>query len=385
MDYKEKLRLAKEALSSGSYDKETIEYIFSELKESDDEKIGNAILAAIRQGLDTERVLENSGVSYEDIETWLKEKTLKSSYEDEEVRKQIKAFVKSRGSMITKSKQESWIAWLEKQKQEELPHVHGRSTLEDYAYQVAYDLSNDWARETPTWKDVQVACKLGAKWQEEHKPVELSEEKHELMKKCVNKAYNQGYETGFEMCRQEMTHGNEWSEEKKHLWDFVVAGLDSYYRLRKNNGEPIPKELEEAITFIHSLTPQDLKEKVVEWSEEDEKTVSGLLSIVEDWYNSQSQEERAYYGDCGYINWLKSLHPNNIENKLEIARGEGYKQGKRDGLKEAIETADETCWKPSDEQIEALSRMVNFAHFDDQNRRDLVRTLYNDLRQLKGE
>ncbi|MBR1748794.1 MAG: hypothetical protein IJ743_03255 [Bacilli bacterium] len=96
-----------------------------------------------------------------------------------------------------------------------------------------------------------------------------------------------------------------------------------------------------------------------------------------------------YYEDSKTINdvcdWLKSLHPNNIENKLEIARGEGYKQGKRDGLKEAIETADETCWKPSDEQIEALSRMVNFAHFDDQNRRDLVRTLYNDLRQLKGE
>ena len=39
MDYQEKLRLAKEALDSGSYDKETIEYIFPELKESEDEKI----------------------------------------------------------------------------------------------------------------------------------------------------------------------------------------------------------------------------------------------------------------------------------------------------------------------------------------------------------
>ena len=38
MDYKEKLRLAKEALESGSYDKDTIEYIFPELKESEDEK-----------------------------------------------------------------------------------------------------------------------------------------------------------------------------------------------------------------------------------------------------------------------------------------------------------------------------------------------------------
>lgn len=38
MDYKEKLRLAKEALESGSYDKDTIEYIFPELKESKDER-----------------------------------------------------------------------------------------------------------------------------------------------------------------------------------------------------------------------------------------------------------------------------------------------------------------------------------------------------------
>lgn len=37
--YEKKLALAKEALDSGSYDKETIEYIFPELKESEDEKL----------------------------------------------------------------------------------------------------------------------------------------------------------------------------------------------------------------------------------------------------------------------------------------------------------------------------------------------------------
>lgn len=44
MDYKEKLRLAKEALESGSYDKDTIEYIFPELAESEDEKIRKEII-----------------------------------------------------------------------------------------------------------------------------------------------------------------------------------------------------------------------------------------------------------------------------------------------------------------------------------------------------
>lgn len=44
MDYKEKLRLAKEALDSGSYDKETIEYIFPELKENDDTRVKNKLI-----------------------------------------------------------------------------------------------------------------------------------------------------------------------------------------------------------------------------------------------------------------------------------------------------------------------------------------------------
>lgn len=48
MDYKEKLRLAKEALESGSYDKETIEYIFPELKESEDEKIRKELVQYLK-------------------------------------------------------------------------------------------------------------------------------------------------------------------------------------------------------------------------------------------------------------------------------------------------------------------------------------------------
>lgn len=39
--------------------------------------------------------------------------------------------------------------------------------LEDYAYQVAYDLSNDWLKENATWDDVETAVKLGAQWQKQ--------------------------------------------------------------------------------------------------------------------------------------------------------------------------------------------------------------------------
>lgn len=48
MGYKEKLKLAKEALDSGSYDKDTIEYIFPELKESEDEKLRKCTISLLK-------------------------------------------------------------------------------------------------------------------------------------------------------------------------------------------------------------------------------------------------------------------------------------------------------------------------------------------------
>lgn len=41
------------------------------------------------------------------------------------------------------------------------------NNIDDYAYQVAYCMSHDWMKESPTWDDVQNACKLGALWYKE--------------------------------------------------------------------------------------------------------------------------------------------------------------------------------------------------------------------------
>ena len=43
------------------------------------------------------------------------------------------------------------------------------------------------------------------------------------------------------------------SEKEKSDLSFAVAGLDCYYRLRKNEGRDIPKELEDAIGTIHKI------------------------------------------------------------------------------------------------------------------------------------
>ena len=76
------------------------------------------------------------------------------------------------GGAAVKRHLESIISFIDSLQEEpvseDLPHIRHRDTLDEFAYQCAYDLSNDWAKETPEWKDVKTACKLGAQWQKEH-------------------------------------------------------------------------------------------------------------------------------------------------------------------------------------------------------------------------
>ena len=74
------------------------------------------------------------------------------------------------------------------------------------------------------------------------------------------------------------------SEKEKSDLSFAVAGLDCYYRLRKNEGRDIPKELEDAIGTIHKI--QDIYSY---WKPTEEQmkvlslcNVSGLMLQQED-------------------------------------------------------------------------------------------------------
>jgi hypothetical protein len=69
MDYQEKLRLAKEALDSGSYDKETIEYIFPELKNSEDDRVRKCLITFFRRfPYDS---IVNAGTNAKEALAWL--------------------------------------------------------------------------------------------------------------------------------------------------------------------------------------------------------------------------------------------------------------------------------------------------------------------------
>lgn len=76
MNYVKKLKLAKEALKSGSYDKETIEYIFPELNENKDEKIRRALLEMVHDAEDDE-LWANCNVHKEEVLAWLEKQNIK--------------------------------------------------------------------------------------------------------------------------------------------------------------------------------------------------------------------------------------------------------------------------------------------------------------------
>lgn len=72
MDYNDKLRLAKEALDSGSYDKKTIEYIFPELAESEDERIRKGLIHLVKSNKELSFGIDNyDGIKWSDILAWL--------------------------------------------------------------------------------------------------------------------------------------------------------------------------------------------------------------------------------------------------------------------------------------------------------------------------
>ena len=184
--------------------------------------------------------------------------------------------------------------------------------------------------------------------------------------------------------------GYIWDSEKKQL-------------LEKPKPINIPKK-----TIVPIKEP-------AEWSEEDERMISGLLTIVEDWYNTQSQEEKGYYGDCGYINWLKSLKDRVLpqlkqewdeEDKAKLDalieifktnyKGNWYDTNTGEYI--GLEFADwlkslrpQSHWKPSEEQIKALYCAVHInpasgkLNYLKEENVYILEALYNDLKQLKEE
>lgn len=87
------------------------------------------------------------------------------------------------------------------------------------------------------------------------------------------------------------------------------------------------------------------------WSKEDEAMLDSIISVVEDWENEQSEEEKEYYGATSKSDWLKSLRP-------------------------------QPHWKPSKEQMDALNALNCHGDLSYVGQQGHLISLYNDIKKL---
>lgn len=128
------------------------------------------------------------------------------------------------------------------------------------------------------------------------------------------------------------------------------------------------------------------------WGEEDEMMLEGAIDKISDLGTGEMVKD-----------WLKSLK-YRIQPKVELTQLD--KNILEAAIAFVVQNNHFNCWrgvdkhtvlsalhslrpqkqwKPSEEQIEALERMLNFAHFDEVNNRDIVRNLLSQLKKLREE
>jgi co-chaperonin GroES (HSP10) len=115
-------------------------------------------------------------------------------YEWDAEKKELKLLITNGGDFFESENREQKPAWGEdNEKLTDVNHEYFSELLEndnsdnidDYAYQVAYCMSHDWANETPTWDDVRKACKLGAEWNERRYKSNWDGENDELITAAI--------------------------------------------------------------------------------------------------------------------------------------------------------------------------------------------------------
>lgn len=155
-----------------------------------------------------------------------------------------------------------------------LPCPHNdNKILEDYAYQVAYDLSHDWLKENATWDDVETAVKLGAQWKE---------------KQCNNSS-------------------TMWSEEDEKMVGNIRSIIEKYAFSQSAvdvNGDLCEKKFIDVDIWLKSLKNKvQLQSQFKEWSKEDKQYLEDTLTLLEGNRSKHTYKE--------VKNWLKSLKQQN--------------------------------------------------------------------------
>jgi len=426
MDYENKLALAKEALDSGSYDKETIEYIFPELKESEDERIRKELIAHCRN---TRCVTEEGA---ERIAKWI-------------------AWLEKQGEQETADKVESkfhvgeWIIFNENQNSvyqvEKIDNC--RYYLRHYlggTFSVHFDneLIRRWTIEDAWNGDILYSPGHNLLWL--HKNTEQCH-------CCINRYYNSNYisfgskivipsdvcpatkEQRDLLFQKIKEAGYEWEAEKKELKLLITNGGDFDTKICEQNpvwSEEDEKMLESAIGAIgiSDYYTFDDKEDIVHWLKSIKNRIQAKQEFIEEGDDDAwSEEDRDYFDAIiaklevtqndalltdNQMEFLKSLKcriqpqqewsEKDEETFLWLCRiVHSQRVDKVITLKEESELGEwmdkwlnhkpQPHWKPTDEQMYILNWVANILlHHDgivEEAASKKLQSLYNDLKNLK--
>ena len=258
-----------------------LEDFFPELKESEDERIRKEIIETIK---------------------WIKEGRFPTAV-------QIK-------------KSNSWLAWLEKQREQ-----------------------NTIVNESPSKEIILAVWELGNIWKELTKGSSCTEYGTQLQ--FIQKHWN-------ESDYYEKLQGEQKPKEKTIFYDSMDDLIADAMIDETNKSNLLDRDKYNRIYWINSH-----RKKNFEWSEEDERMYQ---SIIDD----TVQENQL---DSYQIAWLKSLKPrSNLYDK-------GYKDG--------YSAARYNHWKPSEFQLKCLEKVIPHNNTEkDCELEDVLTELYNDLKNL---
>lgn len=261
MDYEKKLALAKEALDSGSYDKETIEYIFPELAESEDEKIRKELLEFLDE---LSKLGKNTN-----FDRW------------------------------SKSDCADWIIWLEKQgetytkKDVDNAYLEGMAFAKDELEKQNKQILANSAKtckdeQKPTDNDMKEALRTEY---EKGRADAIAEIEMQKLVDCIDCTNSKGCINCKDgNMKETLVRKTAWSKEDEEELDIAISTL-------KEAGQ------HDSAKWLKFL--KDRVQPKQEWSEEDIRNIEDIDSIL--FYNKDLPEDT-----CMRLrNWLKSLRPQS--------------------------------------------------------------------------
>ena len=314
-----------------------LEEIFSELRESEDEKIKKVIIGLLKQSTYEDCVYD--GVNMKDIYAWLekqgKETSWKPSKEDDVRRRstiQTLEYARSLDiyNQYGKADIDKNIAWLEKQGEQKLPI----EKLPEEMKTIGESLGFTTQEECDEYNQIVSGLIMSDDNKEEQKQnvnnKKLTDVNHEYYSELLKNDRSDNIADYAYQCVYCMSH--DWTIENP-TWDNVQSAcrLGAKWQKKHNVSEEWSEEDENTIKVLMNIIRKSeiidsiiytdsLKEKLYDWlkslkdivqpqpkpkwSEEDERRINRISDFI--WKNRKGDTDEIYQQEQD-VDWLKSL------------------------------------------------------------------------------